>query len=175
MPKSPPEPSIPYLIHRIAVRIEDSVNARARKYGLKVSEIRVLMRLLEHGDMRVGALAERTSLEISALSHTLRRLGEAGWIQRSRAASDNRQVLVSLTAKGKRLARLLHPHIRRYNDVARQGIPAAELRLLRRALDRIYDNIDGMRKSLPDFPDFSEPAPRPPRNKARRRPARAAD
>lgn len=156
-----PEPSIPYLIHRIAVRIEDSINARARKYGLKVSEIRVLMRLLDHGDMRVGELAELTSLEPSALSHTLRRIGEAGWISRTRAASDNRQVLVSLTAKGKRLARLLHPHIRRYNDVASRDIAPAQLRALRDALDRIYENIAGMQKSVPDFPDFAEAPPRP--------------
>lgn len=167
--KTPPQPSIPYLIHRIAVRIEESINARARKYGLKVSEIRVLMRLLDHGDMRVGELAELTSLEASALSHTLRRIGEAGWISRMRAASDNRQVLVSLTPKGKRLARLLHPHIRRYNDVASRDIPPAQLRALRDALDRIYQNIAGMKKSVPDFPDFSEARPQAdaPKKKAR--------
>ena len=167
--KTPPEPSIPYLIHRIAVRIEESINARARKYGLKVSEIRVLMRLLDHGDMRVGELAALTSLEPSALSHTLRRIGEAGWISRTRAASDNRQVLVSLTPKGKRLARLLHPHIRRYNDVASRDIPPAQLRALRDALDRIYDNIAGMQKSVPDFPDFAAAPPRP---RARRGPGK---
>ena len=170
--KTPPEPSIPYLIHRIAVRIEDSVNARARKYGLKVNEIRVLMRLVEHGDMRVGELAELTSLEPSTLSHTLRRIGAAGWIARNRAATDNRQVLVSLTPKGKRFARLLHPHIRRYNDVASEHISVAELRTLRGALDRIYQNLLGMDKSLPDFPDFDgrsvAPAPK------RRRMPRAA-
>ena len=167
---SPLEPSIPYLIHRIAVRIEESVNARARKYGLKVNEIRVLMRLVEHGDMRVGDLAELTSLEPSTLSHTLRRIGEAGWIARNRAASDNRQVLVSLTPKGKRFARMLHPHIRRYNDVASDKIPASRLRALRQALDTIYRNIAGMDKSLPDFPDFADQgaASGPTRRRARR-------
>ena len=156
--KSPPEPSFPYLIHRIAVRIEDSINAKARKYRLKVSEIRVLMRLLDHGDVRVGELAALTSLEPSALSHILRRLGEAGWVSRMRATSDNRQVLVSLTAKGRRLARLLHPHIRRYNDIAGRGLSAAQRLALRAALATIYENIVGMGQSLPDFPDFAADA-----------------
>jgi DNA-binding MarR family transcriptional regulator len=168
--KTPPEPSIPYLIHRIAVRIEDSINAKARKYGLKVSEIRVLLRLLDHGDMRVGELASLTSLEPSALSHILRRIGEAGWVTRMRAPQDARQVLVSLTEKGRRLARLLHPHIRRYNDIAGRGIARPEIARLRAALDQIYENLLGMEKSLPDFPDFAaEPATAPPRRRVRER------
>jgi hypothetical protein len=78
-------------------------------------------------------------------------------------------VLVSLTAKGKRLARLLHPHIRRYNDVASRDIAPAQLRALRDALDRIYENIAGMQKSVPDFPDFAEAPPPPGAPRGRRK------
>ena len=157
--KKLPEPSIPYLIHRIAVRIEESINDKARKYGLKVSEIRVLMRLLDHGDVRVGELATLTSLETSALSHILRRLSEAGFVSRTRPPSDNRAVLASLTPKGRRLARLLHPHIRRYNDLASDGIGASQLVGLRAALDKIYQNIVDMAATLPAFPDFAPERP----------------
>jgi DNA-binding MarR family transcriptional regulator len=74
-----------------------------------------------------------------------------------RPPTDNRRVLVGLTPKGRQLARLLHPHIRRYNDLVCHGLGAAELRALRGALDKIYENFVGMDERLPDFPDF-EPA-----------------
>ncbi len=77
------QPSIVYLIHRIAARLEDSINAKARKYRLRIGEIRVLMRILSHGDLNVGQLASMTSIEPSALSHLLRRLVQEGWVTRA--------------------------------------------------------------------------------------------
>jgi DNA-binding MarR family transcriptional regulator len=150
------EPSIPYLVHRIAVRIEDSINTKARKYGLRIGEIRILMRLLHGGDLRVGELAQMTSIEVSALSHILRRMGEAGWVTRTRAAKDSRLVLVSLTEKGRKLASLLRPYIRRYNDLAIRRIPAADIVVVREVLARIYENVVGMEDAMPEFPDISE-------------------
>lgn len=150
------EPSIPYLVHRIAVRIEDSINAKAKKYGLRIGEIRILMRLLDHGDLSVGELARMTSIEISTLSHILKRMSHNGWITRARHAKDNRSVLASLTDKGRKLAVVLRPYIRRYNDLAVRRIPAADVAHLRDILDRIYENVLSTQDSMPEFPDFPE-------------------
>src|SRR5215831_12650582 len=82
--KTAHQPSIPYLIHRIGARVEASINAKARKYRLRIGEIRVLLRLLDHGDLPVGDLARLTSIAPSALSHLLQRLDSDGWITRAR-------------------------------------------------------------------------------------------
>jgi DNA-binding MarR family transcriptional regulator len=147
-------PSIAYLIHRIAVRIEDSINAKARKYRLRVSEIRVLMRLLNHGDLSVGQLAEMTSIEPSALSHLLRRLDKEGLISRTRYTKDNRLVFINLTQRGKKFASTLQPHVQEYNYAAEKGIKAEQLELLYAQLDTIYTNIIKLESLLHDFPDF---------------------
>jgi DNA-binding MarR family transcriptional regulator len=154
MPRPDRQRSIAYLIHRIAVRIEDSINAKARKYRLRVGEIRVLMRILDHGDLTVGEVAEMTSIESSALSHLLRRLDVEGWIRRTRSSKDSRQVLVSLTARGKKFASMLQPYIREYNQAAENGIGSEQLEALYSQLETIYANIVRLEVSLHDFPDF---------------------
>jgi DNA-binding MarR family transcriptional regulator len=154
MPRPGRQRSIAYLIHRIAVRIEDSINAKARKYRLRIGEIRVLMRLLDYGDLSVGELAERTSIEPSALSHLLRRLEAEGWTARARSAKDSRQVLVSLTERGKKNAATLQPYIREYNQAAESGIKPEKLEDLYSQLETIYANIVRLEVSLHDFPEF---------------------
>jgi len=149
-----PQPSVAYLIHRIAVRLEDSINAKARKYRLRIGEIRVLMRILTHGAVSVGRLAEMTSIEPSALSHLLRRLAQDGWVTRTRSTKDNRLVHIELTERGHEFAKMLQPYIREYNDAATQGIKSNELLDLRAQLEKIYQNIVQLESSLHEFPDF---------------------
>lgn len=148
------QPSFAYLIHRIAVRLEDSINAKARKYRLRVGEIRVLMRILNHGDLSVGELAQRTSIEPSALSHLLKRLADEGWVVRNRNTKDNRLVHVGLTERGRDFAKTLQPYIREYNDAATDGIKPEQLLILRSQLEKIYDNIVRLEGSLHDFPEI---------------------
>ncbi|HVV61596.1 MAG TPA: MarR family transcriptional regulator [Pseudolabrys sp.] len=148
------QPSIAYLIHRIAVRLEDSINAKARKYGLRIGEIRVLMRILNHGHLSVGRLAEMTSIEPSALSHLLRRLSQEGWVTRNRDPKDNRLVHIGLTERGRKFAQTLQPYIREYNDAATKGIKAHQLNALRVQLEKVYQNIVQLESSLHDFPDI---------------------
>ena len=147
------EPSIPYLIHRIAVRVEDSINKKARKYGLRIGEIRVLMRLFTYGPLHAGQLAQMTSIENSALSHLLRRLHARALLTRTRPSSDQRLVMVDLTARGRRIAALLRPHIRRYNDVATTGVSAGDIARLRELLGQVYDNVVRLEHALPEFPE----------------------
>jgi DNA-binding MarR family transcriptional regulator len=149
-----PQPSIAYLIHRIAVRLEDSINAKARKYRLRIGEIRVLMRILAHGALSVGRLAEMASIEPSALSHLLRRLEQEGWVTRTRSTKDNRLVHIDLTERGRDFAETLQPYIREYNDAATLGIKANDLLVLRAQLEKVYQNIVQLESSLHEFPDF---------------------
>ncbi|HZQ60867.1 MAG TPA: MarR family transcriptional regulator [Casimicrobiaceae bacterium] len=167
------EPSIPYLIHRIAVRVEDSINKKARKYGLRIGEIRVLMRLLTYGPLNPGQLAHMTSIENSALSHLLRRLHERALVTRRRPSSDQRLVMVDLTARGRRIATVLQPHIRRYNDVAITGLSPRDIARLRDLLGRVYDNVVRLEHALPDFPELERASPSRARQAAARTGARA--
>lgn len=60
----------------------------------------VLSTLWEGGSQSIGGIAERLALESSTVSPLVKRLEQAGFVTRKRNSEDERQVDVSLTAKG---------------------------------------------------------------------------
>lgn len=63
----------------------------------------VMLVLWERDELNVSEIGERLFLDSSTLTPLLKRLEDAGLLQRLRAKSDERQVVVSLTAAGKRM------------------------------------------------------------------------
>jgi DNA-binding MarR family transcriptional regulator len=62
-----------------------------------------LLALWEQDGQTVGQLGERLFLDSGTLTPLLKRLQAAGWVERSRAADDERRVVVSLTPAGREL------------------------------------------------------------------------
>ncbi|MEO9903759.1 MarR family transcriptional regulator [Nisaea sp.] len=71
--------------------------------GLTYPQYLVLMALWEHDNQNVGQLGELLHLESNTLTPLLKRLEQAGLVQRRRAANDERQVQVTLTEAGRTL------------------------------------------------------------------------
>ncbi len=63
----------------------------------------VLSTLWEGGAQSVGAIADRLALESSTVTPLVKRLEQSDFVVRNRNPEDERQVVVSLTAKGTRL------------------------------------------------------------------------
>ena len=135
------DPTIPYLVHRVAARIETSVNQRTRRHGLRLQGFRVLRRLWENEPQRLGELAQASSIESSALSHLVSRMVRDGWLEKSRIADDERSVAISLTPAGRDLAAELVPLLEQYEAVCLDGFSYDEATLIRRALVRMFDNL----------------------------------
>lgn len=69
----------------------------------------VLILLWERGSSTVSGLAESLMLDLGTTSPLIRRLEDRGYVSRERSASDERRVMVSLTAAGLALrAELAH-------------------------------------------------------------------
>lgn len=74
------------------------------EYGLTYPQYLVLMVLWEKDPQLVGDIAGRLMLETNTVTPLLKRMESAGLVQRRRGGSaDGRQVLVSLTPKGRNL------------------------------------------------------------------------
>lgn len=71
--------------------------------GITYPQYLVLSALWESDGQSVGAIAQRLSLESSTITPLVKRLESAGLLTRLRSQSDERQVVVSLTANGKAL------------------------------------------------------------------------
>lgn len=71
--------------------------------GLTYPQYLVLLVLWERDGLSVGELGERLLLDSGTLTPLLKRMEAAGWVQRARAADDERRVIVTLTSAGRAL------------------------------------------------------------------------
>ncbi|MYN44065.1 MarR family transcriptional regulator [Pseudoduganella sp. FT93W] len=71
-----------------------------RGLGLTYSQYLVMMVLWERNDLTVSEVGERLFLDSATLTPLLKRMEQAGLLTRARAASDERQVIISLTPQG---------------------------------------------------------------------------
>jgi DNA-binding MarR family transcriptional regulator len=71
--------------------------------GLTYPQYLVMLVLWEQDGMTVSALGERLYLDSGTLTPLLKRMETSGWLTRQRATDDERRVLVSLTAEGRKL------------------------------------------------------------------------
>jgi len=71
------------------------------KSGFTLSEGRVLFELANHPDRGASEIAAELSLDPGYLSRIVRKLEEASLLDRSSSAEDARQVILTLTRKGK--------------------------------------------------------------------------
>ncbi len=77
-----------------------SVTAHPVVRELTFTQLRILM-AIEHGRDQVGKLARGTGIAQPAMSRTVDNLINMGYIQRSPHPDDRRQILLSLTPKGR--------------------------------------------------------------------------
>ena len=71
--------------------------------GLTYPQYLVLLVLWETDSISVGTLGSRLFLDSGTLTPLLKRMQTAGWLNRARAADDERRVVVSLTPTGQAL------------------------------------------------------------------------
>lgn len=144
-PRAPLPPLIDrvtFIIHRINARLAQAANPVFRRHHLDLYSSRILVALHERGELTVGELVELMVLPQSTISHQLRRLESSGLIRRRRKASDNRSVSVTLSLKGKPVARECNELSRAIYGAMVATLSPAELTALRGLLRRIYANLD---------------------------------
>ena len=155
------ERSLPFLMHLIVSEVETEVNKHARAYGLKIEGVRVLFRLLAKDHLSVNELARLTGIETSTLSRLLDRMSAKGLLRRSRDTNDKRSVLVSLTAKGRKLALQHRPvYYKDYDRLLLSGFNAEEGASFRKALLRMLDNLRDIKVDFSRTLDEATPASR---------------
>lgn len=99
----------------------------------------VLLLLWEQDGVTVKALGQRLDLDSGTLTPLLRRLEARGLVTRTRSAEDEREVLVGLTAAGRRL----HVKARRVPRrlLAKSCLVAPEAARLREELHALADSF----------------------------------
>jgi DNA-binding MarR family transcriptional regulator len=133
---------LPYLINRVglALVLDFGQNTLAQ-YGLSIAMWRVLAVLSNHEGQRQIDLAARTSIDVSTLSRVVSRLVKMGLVSRTRSATNSREVVVRLTAKGAAILTRVIPQAIAAERTAIAGVSAKDLAIVRRSLRRMYENL----------------------------------
>lgn len=137
---------LPYLLNRAGARIATAFGEEMRPLGASLQIWRVLAALREWDGRRMGDLSETTSIEVSTLTRLVDNMEKGGLVERRRDAGDARAVALYVTAAGRRLTRRILPIAERYETVALKGFSAREAATLKKALQRLYDNMDGLQR-----------------------------
>ena len=137
---------LPYLLNRAGARIATAFGEEMRPLGASLQIWRVLAALREWDGRRMGDLSETTSIEVSTLTRLVDNMEKGGLVERRRDVGDARAVALYVTAAGRRLTRRILPIAERYETVALKGFSAREAATLKKALQRLYDNMDGLQR-----------------------------
>jgi DNA-binding MarR family transcriptional regulator len=134
---------LPYRLSVLSNRVSQTIaNAYVERFGLAVTEWRVIAVLGRYPDLSANAVAERTAMDKVAVSRAVARLLERGLLQREMHGDDRRRSVLALSEAGYRI----------YDEVAPLALEC-ERRLLahldpaeRATLDALIDRLmeDGL-------------------------------
>ncbi len=89
-----------FAVHAAAHAFQRAYKPLLERLNLTYPQYLVMLLLWEQGPMGVKALGEALTLDSGTLSPLIKRLEQAGHVERRRDAADERQVTVSLTPSG---------------------------------------------------------------------------
>ncbi|MCJ1778142.1 MarR family transcriptional regulator [Mammaliicoccus sciuri] len=72
-----------------------------KSFGLTYSQYLVLLSLWEENPQTLHSIGHKLDLSSNTLTPLLKRLEQSGWVTRQKSEQDKRQLIVSLTQKGK--------------------------------------------------------------------------
>jgi DNA-binding MarR family transcriptional regulator len=136
---------LPYLLNRAGARIALAFGEEVRPLGATLQMWRVLAALRERDGLRMGELSRTTSIDVSTLTRLVDNMEKKGLVLRQRDAGDARAVALHATPAGRRMTGRIVPIAERYEKVALEGFTAREAELLKRALRRLYANMNALR------------------------------
>jgi DNA-binding MarR family transcriptional regulator len=92
-----------FSIYSTAIAVNRLYKPMLDALGVTYTQYLVLSALWEQGGLTITSIADRLALEPSTITPAVKRLEAAGFVQRQRSTSDERQVEVHLTSKGSAL------------------------------------------------------------------------
>ncbi len=143
---------LPYRLSVLSNRISQIIaNTYAGRFGIGITEWRVIAVLGRHTGLSANGLAERTAMDKVAVSRALARLLERGLVQRDTHGDDRRRSVLELSEAGYRI----------YDEVVPLALARERMLLAhfsdddKRQLDALLEKLG---KGLGDLADAADAA-----------------
>lgn len=129
---------LPYRLSVLSNRISDAIaRIYSGRFGLGVTEWRVIAVLGRYPGLSAGEVAQRTAMDKVAVSRAVARLVEAGRLRRELHGDDRRRSVLRLSDEGRRIHAAIAPLALAFERRLLAGMDDAERALLFGLLDRL--------------------------------------
>lgn len=133
---------------RLAHLVKDATRALVRALGMRLAEHGVsfghwsFLRILWEGDgLTQRELSEQAGVMEPTTFSALKTMERLGYVARRKLGSDRKKVYVFLTPKGRDLKSCLVPLAEEVNNIAAEGVAAADIATTRAVLLAIIENL----------------------------------
>jgi DNA-binding MarR family transcriptional regulator len=137
-----------YLLYQVTNRRNRDFAEPLGALGLTPPQWRAMSTINRLDGCLMGELAEFTTVDRTTLTRTVDQLVKSGWVLRSAAVGDRRQVVVSLTDEGRAVFHRAVEALRRHNARLLDGVSGEDMRGVRVALQKVLKNIAGADEAL---------------------------
>lgn len=114
-------------------------------YGLYPGQPRLLFIIDEEPGLTLSRLVQQSDQTKEAISVSIRRMEEAGYIRREVNLLDQRERFLFLTIKGKETADIIHAEFHRINDAMFEPLNKQEKEILMDLFDRMTLRLDAFK------------------------------
>jgi DNA-binding MarR family transcriptional regulator len=129
---------LPYRLSVLSNRISHAISSiYGERFGLGVTEWRVMAVLGREPGLSANQVAERTAMDKVAVSRAVARLTEAGRLTRDTHGGDRRRSVLALSEEGQRIYETVAPMALAFEARLLEGFSEEDLALLYRLLDRL--------------------------------------
>ncbi|GAA5154580.1 MarR family transcriptional regulator [Nocardioides marinquilinus] len=121
-------------------RLDDDLR---RHHGVSLVEFEILVRLSEReGQMRMAQLADSLAHSRSRVTHTIKRMEDAGLVKREHSVEDGRGVVAVMTDRGRLLLENVAPtHVNGVRDHLVDLVDPADYAALGRVMNAVADHL----------------------------------
>lgn len=129
---------LPYRLSVLSNRVSGAIaRVYSERFGLGVTEWRVMAVLGRYPELSAGEVAQRTAMDKVAVSRAVAGLVEAGRVERETHGDDRRRSVLRLTAAGHAIHDEVAPLALAFERRLLDGMAADEREVLFRLLDRL--------------------------------------
>ncbi|MBY5371819.1 MarR family transcriptional regulator [Rhizobium leguminosarum] len=142
MGPAPLDDQLCFSVYAASIAINRAYKPMLDEMGITYPQYLVLNALGENDGLTVGSIAGRLALESSTVTPPIKRLEQAGLVERQRSKSDERQVHVSLTKSGRELlerSKCLGEFL-----VERSGLSKSQFKALNQEVQALRDAMSAL-------------------------------
>jgi DNA-binding MarR family transcriptional regulator len=139
---------LPYRLSVLSNRVsQDIARLYAERFGLGITQWRILAVLGRYPDLSATEVAERTAMDKVAVSRAVASLLDAGLLRRRAHGADRRRSLLELSARGYRIYDEIAPLALAFEQRLLAGLAPDERRTLLALLDKLDASERASRQS----------------------------